>query len=205
MTSEPILPEGLWQRVEPLLPGPKLKCRDILGAGRKPSEPRRVLTGILFALKTGVAWKLLPATSEFPSGYTCRRKLVEWHRAGVWQRLLENLLAELQPRKRLKWRRAIVNSPSPRASRRGQKTGSHPTDRRKLRTRQHLLTHTHLPPLPLTLTGPDRHHLTQLLALVQRIPPGPGKRGRPRRSPGRVQAGRGHDSKLHRQALKKRA
>ena len=35
--SEPILPEGLWQRVEPLLPPPKLKRRDILGAGRKPS------------------------------------------------------------------------------------------------------------------------------------------------------------------------
>jgi transposase len=129
--SEPILPEGLWQRVEPLLPGPKLKRRDILGAGRKPSEPRRVMTGIVFVLKTGIAWKLLPATSEFPSGYTCRRKLVEWHRAGVWQRLLENMLAELQRKQRLDWRRAIVDSSSVRASHGGEKTGPNPTDRRK--------------------------------------------------------------------------
>jgi transposase len=203
--SEPILPEGLWQRVEPLLPEPKLKRRDILGAGRKPSEPRRVMTGILFVLKTGIAWKLLPATSEFPSGYTCRRKLVEWHRAGVWQRLLENMLAELQQRKRLDWRRAIVDSSSVRASHGGEKTGPNPTDRRKLGSKHHLLTDAHGIPLSFTLTGANRHDVTQLLALVERIPAVPGKRGRPRRRPDRVQGDRGYDSEPHRQALKKRA
>lgn len=203
--SEPILPESLWRRVEPLLPEPKLKHRNILGAGRKPSEPRRVMTGILFALKTGVPWRLLPATSDFPSGYTCRRKLVEWHRAGVWDKLLQNLLAELQQKKRLDWRRAIVDSSSVRASSGGEKTGPNPTDRRKLGSKHHVLTEAHGIPLSFTLTGANRHDVTQLLALVERIPPVIGKRGRPRRRPDRVQGDRGYDSEPHRRALKKRA
>jgi transposase len=203
--SEPILPEGFWQRVEPLLPEPKLKCRNILGAGRKPSEPRRVMTGILFVLKTGIPWKQLPATSDFPSGHTCRRKLIEWHRAGVWQKLLQNILAELQYRKRLDWRRAIVDSSSVRASHGGEKTGPNPTDRRKLGSKHHLLTEAHGIPLSFTLTGANRHDVTQLLALVESIPPVRGKHGRPRRRPDRVQGDRGYDSEPHRQALKKRA
>jgi transposase len=202
--AEPILPEGLWQRVEPLLPPPKLSHRHILGAGRKPSEPRRGMTGIFFVLRTGIPWKQLPATSDFPSGYTCRRKLVEWHRAGVWQRLLQGLLSELQRKKRLDWRRAIVDSSSVRASRGGEKTGPNPTDRRKLGSKHHLLTEAHGIPLSFTLTGANRHDVTQLLALVERIPPVPGRRGRPRRRPDRVQGDRGYDSEPHRRALKKR-
>src|SRR5690242_6858591 len=120
---EPILPELLWQQVEPLLPPPKLKHRNILGAGRKPAEPRQVLTGIVFVLKTGVPWKRLPATSDFPSGHTCRRRLIEWHQAGVWQKLLENILAQLQRTRRLDWGRAIVDSSSVRAGHGGEKTG----------------------------------------------------------------------------------
>jgi transposase len=202
---EAILPEGLGQRVEPLLSKPKLKCRRIPFAGRKPTEPRRVMAGILFVLKTGIPWKLLPATSDFPSGHTCRRKLVEWHRAGVWQKLLQNVLNELQQKRRLDWRRAIADSSSVRASHGGEKTGPNPTDRRKLGSKHHLLTEAHGIPLSFTLIGANRHDVTQLLALVERIPPVQGQRGRPRRRPDRVQGDRGYDSEPHRQALNKRA
>jgi transposase len=77
--SEPILSEQLWQRIEPLLPKQK-KRRHVQYAGRKPVEARKVMTGIIFVLKTGVPWKSLPATSDFPSGQTCRRRLLEWDR-----------------------------------------------------------------------------------------------------------------------------
>lgn len=201
---EPILPEPLWQQVEPLLPEPRLKNRKILGAGRKPAEPRRVMTGIMFVLKTGVPWKRLPATSDFPSGHTCRRRLIEWHRAGVWQKLLENILAELQRKKRLDWCRAIVDSSSVRAGHGGEKTGPNPTDRRKLGSKHHLLTDAHGIPLSFTLTGANRHDVTQLLALVERIPLVRGRRGHPRKRPVRVQGDRGYDSEAHRRNLKKR-
>src|SRR5436305_8742409 len=106
--GSPVLPDDLWERLEPLIPKPK-GYRHVQFAGRKPSEPRRIVTGILFVLRTGIPWHALPATRDFPSGYTCRRKLRQWHRRGIWQRLLEVLLAELQAEKKIDWRRAIVD------------------------------------------------------------------------------------------------
>ena len=86
LMTDLILSDELWQRIAPLLPKPKQR-RDVQHAGRKPTDPRRVMSGIVFVLKTGVPWKNLPATSDFPSGHTCRRRLLEWHARGVWRRL----------------------------------------------------------------------------------------------------------------------
>lgn len=44
--------------------------------------------------------------------------------------------------------------------------------------------------------------MTQLLPLVEAIPPVRGQRGRPRRRPDRVQGDRAYDSQPHRQALR---
>lgn len=52
------------------------------------------------------------------------------------------------------------------------------------------------------MTGANAHDVTQLLPLVEAIPPVRGKRGRPRRRPDRVQADRGYDSGPHRRALR---
>jgi transposase len=51
------------------------------------------------------------------------------------------------------------------------------------------------------LTAANRHDITQLLPLVEAIPPLRGKRGRPRRRPDALLADRGYDSQPHRQAL----
>src|SRR5947199_2466952 len=102
-----ILSDELWRRIEPLLPKPKKK-RHIQHAGRKPTDPRKVMTGILFVLQTGIAWKSLPASSDFPSGHTCRRRLIEWQLRGVWRRLWQSLLAELQSQGQLNWQRGVV-------------------------------------------------------------------------------------------------
>src|SRR3954470_18885832 len=106
--SNSILSDQLWQRIEPLLP--KQKSRNIQHAGRKPTDPRKLMTGIIFILQTGIPWKSLPATSDFPSGDTCRRRLIEWHRRGVWKRLWQSILAELQSEGHLDWERGVVDS-----------------------------------------------------------------------------------------------
>lgn len=59
-------------------------------------------------------------------------------------------------------------------------------------------------PLAFTLTGANTHDVTQLLPLVDAIPPVRGKPGRPRRKPERVQGDRGYDSEPHRRALRAR-
>ena len=86
----------------------------------------------------------------------------------------------------------------------GKKTGPNPTDRRKRGSKHHVLTDGRGIPVAALVTGAHRHDVTQLLPLLQAIPPVRGKRGRPRRRPRRVQGDRGYDSEPHRQALRAR-
>lgn len=83
-----------------------------------------------------------------------------------------------------------------------KKTGPNPTDRRRPGSKHHLLTDAQGIPLSAILTKANRHDVTQLLPLVQAIPPIGGKRGAARRKPKLVQADRAYDSNPHRAALK---
>ena len=113
-----IVPDELWERIEPLLPRPERRGRY---PGRKRLDDRKVLCGILFVLHTGIQWEFLPQELGFGSGMTCWRRLEEWNRAGVWQRLHELLLAELHAAGKLDWSRAVIDSSHVRAARRGPK------------------------------------------------------------------------------------
>jgi transposase len=101
------MPDGLWQRIEPLLPK---KQRRFRYAGRKPLDDRKVLQGILFVLHTGIAWRHLPLELGFGSGSTCYRRMVAWQQAGVWERPHTLLLAELRAAGELEWSRAVADS-----------------------------------------------------------------------------------------------
>ena len=59
-------------------------------------------------------------------------------------------------------------------------------------------------PLAATLTAANAHDVTQLIPLVDAIPPIPGRHGPPMRRPLRVQGDRAYGSKKHRQALRRR-
>jgi transposase len=80
-----------------------------------------VLTGILFVLRSGIPWNMLPREMGCGSGTVCWRRLVAWQQAGVWQRVHEVLLAELHRRGQLDLMRAVVDSSSVRALRGGKK------------------------------------------------------------------------------------
>jgi hypothetical protein len=73
-----------------------------------------------------------------------------------------------------------------------------------LGSKHHLLVEGRGIPLAASLTGANRHDITQLLTLVESIPPVRGKRGRPRQKPEKVQGDRAYDSEPHRRALRKR-
>ena len=64
------------------------------------------------------------------------------------------------------------------------------------------MTDAHGVPLAVRLTGANVNDITQLLALLDAIPPLRGKRGRPRHRPQRVQGDRAYDSNRHRAALR---
>jgi transposase len=101
------MPDGLWQRIGPLLPK---KQRRFRYAGRKPLDDRKVLQGILFVLHTGIGWEHLPQELGFGCGMTAWRRLRTWRQAGVWEKLHELLLAELHAADQLEWQRAVADA-----------------------------------------------------------------------------------------------
>jgi transposase len=111
--AKPILDDKLWAIIEPLLPPPK--ARRTRYPGRKPIEPRKALTGILFVLKTGIGWEYLPKEMGCGSGMSCWRRLRDWTAAGVWDKVHRTLLERLHGAKKIDWSRAVVDSSSVRA------------------------------------------------------------------------------------------
>ena len=106
-TSRPWdVPDGLWGLIEPLLP---TRTRRFRYPGGKRLGDREALSGILFVLYTGIAWRHLPLELGFGSGATCRRRLDDWQAGGVWDKLHELLLARLQQAGEIEWSRAVVD------------------------------------------------------------------------------------------------
>jgi transposase len=110
--AQPLVSDELWGLIEPLIPKVKRRHRY---PGRKRIDDRRVLTGVLFVLKTGVPWEHLPQEMGCGSGMTCWRRLRDWQQAGVWRALHEVLLARLNGAEEIDWSRAVVDSSYVRA------------------------------------------------------------------------------------------
>lgn len=103
-----LIPDALWTIVAPLLPPAVAKPK----GGRPPIADRAALTGILFVLRTGIPWEMLPAEMGCGSGVTCWRRLRDWHNAGVWTRLHCELLRRLRDADRIDWSRACIDGSS---------------------------------------------------------------------------------------------
>ena len=56
---------------------------------------RAMRTGLLFILKSGIPWEMLPQEMGCGSGMTYWRRLRDWHHTGVWQQLHGSLIIEL--------------------------------------------------------------------------------------------------------------
>ncbi len=111
--SKPLVSDELWAVVEPLLPHERPKPK----GGRPRVSDRAVLTGIVFVLKSGITWEMLPQELGCGSGMTCWRRLRDWQRAGVWERLHQTLLQRLADAEQLDWSRASLDSASVAAKR----------------------------------------------------------------------------------------
>ncbi|WP_150778024.1 IS5 family transposase [Pandoraea sputorum] len=198
----PIIDDELWALIEPLLPPPKPRRQKY--PGRLPVSNRAALNGILFVFNTGIRWCDLSTKLGFGSGPTCWRRLRDWQKAGVWIRLHQLLLDKLREAGELNFSRAVVDSSSARAVGGGQKTGPNPTDRSRPGSKHHILVDANGIPVSAMLTGANRNDVTQLLPLVDAIPPIRGVRGQPLLKPKVIYADRGYDSEPHRQRLRER-
>jgi transposase len=178
-----ILSDELWELIEPLLPK---KQRRFRYPGRW--SDRQALQGILFVLHTGIAWTHLPRELGFGSGVTCWRRLDEWQRAGVWERLHAELLGRLRAAGEIEWSRAVVDSSQIQAKK-GLRNGPEPGRQRASRLQAPSPRRRQRAPTRLgtyRLQSQRRHPADP----APRGCPGGGRSGRPASSPARVPARR---------------
>ena len=106
-----LVPDELWDEVKELIPpeAPKPK-------GGRPRVPDRdCLRGIVYVLRTGMAWNMIPLELGCGSGVTCWRRFQAWAAAGVWEAARESILNVLGRSGQIDWSRAVIDSASVRA------------------------------------------------------------------------------------------
>ena len=93
-----------WERLAPLLSetpkGPRGQGRPVL------NEPRAILNGILWILRTGAPWKGLP--ERYPPYQTCHRWFQRWRKESVFDGILLTLADDLRERGKLDLREAFI-------------------------------------------------------------------------------------------------
>jgi transposase len=89
------LTDKQWEVIEPLFEPQRRKD----GRGRPWRDPRDVLNGVLWVLRTGAPWKDLP--DRYPPYQTCHRRFQQWQRTGVLRDLLTCLAEDLRQRGKL--------------------------------------------------------------------------------------------------------
>ncbi|WP_406116344.1 IS5 family transposase [Streptomyces sp. NBC_01014] len=197
-----LVPDGLWERVVPLLPvRPPRRHRY---PGRLPTDDRAALRGIVYVLRTGVSWRDVPGEQIGCSGVTAWRRLWDWTEAGIWPRLHEVLLAELRKGGLLEMDDAAIDGSHVRALKRGDHTGPSPVDRARPGSKHHIIVDRYGTPLAVSLTGGNRHDVTQLMPLLNKIPHIRGLRGRSRHRPRQLFADRGYDYDKYRRLVRAR-
>ena len=100
------LTDEQWEVVRPFLPGPE-KLRTSSKGGRPWRDPRDVLNGVLWILRTGAPWADMPR--RYPPYSTCHRRFQDWVRDGVLEKLLRGLAEDLRRRGKLDLSEAYID------------------------------------------------------------------------------------------------
>lgn len=164
------LSDSFWERIKPLLPQPKSRLRRRRGrllhiGGRPRADDRKIMTAILYTLRTGCQWNAIP--EEYGSGKTANRYFLRWVRAAVFRQMWQAGLTEYDEVKGIAWTWQAADGAQTKAPLGGEKTGPNPTDRGKSGTKRSMLVDEHGVPLAIVVSGantPDASLLAETLA-----------------------------------------
>jgi transposase len=107
-----LVSDEVWSEVAPKLRANSGPAK----GGRPPLSDRDALSGILFVLRTDIAWQDLPTELGYGCGTTCLRRLREWQRSGVWREIQPILMKRLRDARRIDWTRACLECQSCRGA-----------------------------------------------------------------------------------------
>ena len=119
---KPLVKDTLWETIAPHLPPEPPKPT----GGQSRGPDRVALSGMLFVLKCGIPWDMLPQEMGCGRGVMCWWRRRAWQKAGVWERLHEVLLAKLHHADLIDWSRAVIDSSHVRAVGGARKRGRAP-------------------------------------------------------------------------------
>ncbi|WP_427155671.1 IS5 family transposase [Streptomyces sp. TRM70308] len=148
-----IVPDGLWELAQPLLPPAKVRPQ---GGGTQNTPDEAVFAAIIYVLVSGCAWRALPPCFGI-SKSTAHRRFLIWSRAGVWGRLHQAVLDKLADHGLLDLSRIVLDSAHVRAKKGGEHTGPSPVDRGKPGTRMHILSDRSGLPLVVGISTGNTH------------------------------------------------
>lgn len=94
------LSDAEWELIEPLLPRP--------GRGRRRLDDRRVLNGIVWRLRTGVAWRDVP--ERYGRWATLATRFRRWAADGTFERMLQAAQARADAVGEVDWLVSIDSS-----------------------------------------------------------------------------------------------
>ena len=114
------LTDEQWDAIRRHVPGKERQGTSAKG-GRPWRDPRDVLNGILWVLRTGAPWADLP--SRYPPYQTCHRRFQKWVTEGVLDRILRAVAEDLRKRGKLDLSEAFIDG-----SHAGAKRGALPLE-----------------------------------------------------------------------------
>jgi transposase len=129
------LSDEFWEQIKDHIPQPKRDPNRSYqrkpGGGRKPLDPRRVLEGILYVLRTGCPWKALP--KEFGSASSIHDYFQYWSQEGFFQNIWAAGLHTYDEMEGIGWEWQSIDGSMVKAPLALEAVGRNPTDRGKKR------------------------------------------------------------------------
>ena len=157
-------PDALWKLIAPIL-GPEKQP----GTVGRPATPNRVLfDAIIFVLRSGCQWQVIPRETYAP-GSTVHGRFRQWVQQGVFVRAWQTLLQYYDKEVGIAWKWQALDGVITKAPLGGEDTGPSPVDRRKMGTKRSVLTDQRGAPLAVEVTGANTHDKTVALATLDSI------------------------------------